>query len=261
MRFLGVDLAWSPRNTSAGAALSWDGEKAALVAWRDNLRDDADVAAWVVAQAGAGGAVVAFDAPLIVPNETGMRPCDRELTRVFRRYHAGTHPANRRRLRQYGGLRGEHLAEMLKRYGFAHPLSLERQSGARVMMEVYPHPAMVVLFGLERILKYKSRPGRIYALRWTELRRYQSYLGSLSTAEPALRLPREIIGHPVEGERGQALKCYEDLLDAVFCAYIALYCWFWGAERCRIFGSLTDGYIVVPWKTSPGGQTVGLDHS
>jgi predicted RNase H-like nuclease len=46
--------------------------------------------------------------------------------------------------------------------------------------------------------------------------------------------------------RGQALKRYEDTLDAVFCAYLAWYCWRWGEERNQQFGKLADGYIVVP---------------
>jgi len=246
MRFLGVDLAWSPRNTSAGAVLHWGGDCATLVAWRDDLTGDADVVAWMMAQAGETDALVAIDAPLIVPNETGVRPCDREITRLFGRYHAGAHPANRRNLGRYGGLRGERLVELLERHGFAHVLNADQQGETRGIMEVYPHPAMVNLFGLGQILKYKSRPGRTYEMRWAELRRYQNHLRALSNAEPAIRLPSEITDRQVEGLRGRALKRYEDLLDAAFCAYIALYCWAWGPTHYRIFGDLANGYIVVP---------------
>jgi predicted RNase H-like nuclease len=42
-------------------------------------------------------------------------------------------------------------------------------------MEVYPHPAMIRWFGLERILKYKR--GTV-AERRREFRRYQSLLHS-----------------------------------------------------------------------------------
>jgi predicted RNase H-like nuclease len=246
MRFLGVDLAWSPRNTSAGAALCWDGDSANLVAWRDDLTDDADVVAWAIAQAGEAGTLVAIDAPLIVPNETGTRPCDREITRQFGRYHAGTHPANRRNLGRYEGLRGERLVDLLEQRGFAHVHRIERRGEVRGVMEVYPHPAMINLFGLDRILKYKARSGRGYEKRWAEFRRYQTYLRALSDSEPSVRLPSEITNRQVESLRGRALKRYEDLLDAVFCAYIALYCWAWGPMRYRIFGDTRTGYIVVP---------------
>lgn len=246
MRFLGIDLAWSPHNTSAGAALRWDGIRAPLVAWRDDLTSDADLVAWVVAQAGEEGVLVAIDAPLIVPNETGTRPCDREITRLFGRYHAGTHPANRRNLGRYSGLRGERLVGLLGEHGFAHVLNVERRGEARGIMEVYPHPAMVNLFGLGQILKYKYRRGRSCATRWAEFRRYQNLLRTLSDVEPSMHLPSEITNRQVEGLRGHALKRYEDLLDAVFCAYIVFYCWFWGPTRYRVFGNLANGYIVVP---------------
>jgi hypothetical protein len=53
---------------------------------------------------------------------------------------------------------------------------------ARLAMEVYPHPAMLRWFGLERILKYKRGP---VGDRRREFRRYQSLLGSCL----ALRFP------------------------------------------------------------------------
>jgi predicted RNase H-like nuclease len=46
--------------------------------------------------------------------------------------------------------------------------------------------------------------------------------------------------------RGATLKCYEDLLDAIVCAYVAYYCWYWGPERYQIFGDLPSGHILIP---------------
>ena len=46
--------------------------------------------------------------------------------------------------------------------------------------------------------------------------------------------------------KGEALKRYEDTLDALFCAYLAWHCWRWGAARNEMFGTLENGYIVVP---------------
>ncbi len=42
------------------------------------------------------------------------------------------------------------------------------------------------------------------------------------------------------------MKRYEDTLDAIFCAYLAWHCWRWGAERNEMFGTMEQGYIVVP---------------
>jgi len=38
----------------------------------------------------------------------------------------------------------------------------------------------------------------------------------------------------------------EDQLDAIVCAFVAMYYWAHGASRCRVFGTFADGYIVTP---------------
>jgi predicted RNase H-like nuclease len=105
---------------------------------------------------------------------------------------------------------------------------------------------MVALFRLDRILKYKARPTISLAQRLEEFQRYQRHLRDLRQAEPQVVLPRSLLSETHLTKRGRALKAYEDQLDAVFCAYIALYYWWWGTERCRIFGDVERGYIVAP---------------
>jgi predicted RNase H-like nuclease len=58
-------------------------------------------------------------------------------------------------------------------------------------------------------------------------------------------LPHEILKADVRIPKGKALKGYEDLLDAVFCAYIAFYYWY-EPEKCLVIGNLNDGYIITP---------------
>lgn len=41
--------------------------------------------------------VVAIDAPLVVPNQTGQRTCERLIGRAFGRFHASAHTSNRTR--------------------------------------------------------------------------------------------------------------------------------------------------------------------
>ncbi len=57
------------------------------------------------------GCIVAIDAPTLVPNETGRRPAEAECQRLFGRYQAGPHPANRSRYK--GDIRGEIIAREL----------------------------------------------------------------------------------------------------------------------------------------------------
>ena len=98
MRFVGIDLAWSDGNTSAAVALALEGDEGRLIAWEDDLGGDDEVYTFVREAVGEGPGLVAVDAPLLVPNEEGARPCDLEVSREFRRDEAGGYPANRRRL-------------------------------------------------------------------------------------------------------------------------------------------------------------------
>ncbi len=115
-------------------------------------------------------------------------------------------------------------------------------------IEVYPHPAMVGLFGLGRVLPYKAKPGRdLESLRAA----FDALLGHLErVAGPTLRLDASQrwaqIRLTVAGARRKSeLRVVEDEVDAIVCAYLA---WLWvtDRERMRVFGDVENGYIVVP---------------
>jgi len=189
---------------------------------------------------------VAIDAPLVVPNAAGRRPGEAELGAVFARHQAGAHPANRGLPVFRAGVRGEDLVAALGQLGFAHRHTIESGAAPRQLTEVYPHAAMVALFGLERTLKYKARPGRSLAERQAAFAAYQGHLRSLAEADPALRNHGTLLDLDVTTLGGTRLKAYEDQLDALLCAYIALYGQRWGSARCRVFGDLAGGAIFTP---------------
>lgn len=244
-RFLGIDLAWSPRNASGVAALVKGASGVELLAC-DVVGSDTAILEFVAAYTGSSPAIIAVDAPLWVPNLNGRRPAEAELAAAFRRFDAGPHPANRRLLAFDGVVRGEALVAALARRGFVHAPAISAALPARQVVEVFPHPAMVAIFGLPRILKYKARPGRSAELRFAELDRYRQLLGGLAAADPPLQGAAPLLAEEPRQLRGQALKHYEDRLDALFCAYIAAYAYRWGSARCRVFGSLRQGYIFTP---------------
>jgi predicted RNase H-like nuclease len=244
MRFIGIDLAWSERNSSAGAVIHLVKTGRGKVIPPANIGGDEEIIGFVKDAAGDEGALVAIDAPLIVPNERGSRPVDRLITKLFGRFDAGAYPANRSRMG--GRVRGEEIVHLLEELGFYHHPLIEKQEEMRQVFEVYPHPAMLSLFGLDRTLKYKARKGRSYEYRIREFERFREHLRSLAKAEPGVVMPADLINRDLEGMRGRALKDYEDLLDAILCAYIAYYCWYWGPERYEIYGDMETGYIVVP---------------
>lgn len=244
MNFIGLDLAWSVRNPSGGAVVALEGgggrlSEAAL------LGDDAEVLAFLDRHADPG-CIVAIDAPLTVPNVGGRRPAEADLGAVFGRFQAGAHPTNRLRVGDASGsVRGERLVAALQERGFVHDPRLVAGEQARRVVEVYPHPAMVSLFGLARTLKYKNKGQDKVILHgaWAAL---HAHLRALETAEPPLHGLDTLLGTDTTALRGRGLKNHEDRIDAVVCAYIALYAWHWGAARTEIFGTLEGGYILSP---------------
>ncbi len=242
---IGLDLAWSPRNATGAAVLRGDAHGATL---HDSgiVQHDDEIIAYVVAHATTPTVLVAVDAPLCVPNTSGRRVAEHELAQVFAPYQAGAHPANRRLLTYNGAVRGETLVAALAAHGFHETAAIAAGQPGRTITEVYPHAAMIGIFDLPRTLKYKARPNRTLAERQAAWQHYQQLLASLQQATPALHGHTELVAQPVAALRGKHLKHYEDRVDALFCAYVALYAYHWGAARCRTFGTLADGHIFAP---------------
>jgi len=239
---IGVDLAWSPRNPTAAVALRWAGDRWELAAWAEALGSDAEILAFV-APYREGPCIIGIDAPLIVPNETGSRPCDRRIAARFGRHHAGGYPVNRRWLRSFGGLRGEALAQALMAWGFRLQPPPAPRAPVRAVLEVFPHPAAITLFGLRRIIRYK----RLRRDRWVRgLRRWHRQLLTLEAFDPPVRWPASWRTPPQAAPGRRALKAWEDSLDAAFCAYIAGYVWFHGPAGYEEIGDLQTGLIILP---------------
>ena len=239
MYFVGVDLAWGVRNPTGVAAVDADGRLVHLTA----VRDDADVLAAMSAYV-QGDCVVGCDAPLVVTNPTGQRPAEAALNRDFRRFEAGTHPCNTGKPEFADGPRAGRLAGALG-------LDLDpRASAARRAIEVYPHAATVALFRLGRTLKYKAKAGRSLDQLRSQLLVLMDGVESFAHADVPMRvqhhegwieLRRQVVG----AERKSDLRRAEDPVDAVVCAYVALY----AARRpddVTVYGDVATGCIVTP---------------
>lgn len=244
--FIGIDLAWSPRRQSGAAVVIGDAQGGRLLAPPQLLGDDRAIVDYIARHGGSGPAVVTVDAPLLVPNQHGRRMAEAAIDAAFRVYEAGAHPANRRLLSYDGNIRGETLVAHLRELGFSYSDRIDAGERRRIVVEVFPHPAMVALFGLPRTLKYKARPQRPIELRHAEWRRYQRYLIELTRADPPLHGHQALLELDPASLGPGALKGYEDRIDALFCAYIGLYAARWGATRCRVFGNLEQGSIFTP---------------
>ncbi|MEL6330984.1 MAG: DUF429 domain-containing protein, partial [Cyanobacteria bacterium J06626_26] len=204
MYFLGVDLGWQTGPTGV-CCLQLTAATLSLVTL-DRLTTHSDVLTWITHQVPANiPAMVAVDAPTIIPNPTGMREPDRLAHKYFGKYHAGCYPANQSsvfapRLLAFG--------QALTDQGFGHAPTLEPRQPGRYQIEFFPHPAMVHLFGLSRILKYKKGP---IAQRRQQLEKLRSLLlKHLPNHTPRLELHQL----PTIPQGGAALKAVEDQLDS-----------------------------------------------
>ncbi|MCG7285664.1 DUF429 domain-containing protein [Cellulomonas sp. ACRRI] len=230
---VGLDLAWSTGVTGLAVV-----DDAGRLLDSGSCRTDDEIAAWLGRLDGTV-AVVGVDAPLVVPNATGQREAERAIGRAFGAYGASAHTANRG---TSGGAdpRAWRLAE---RFGWAvDPATPVGGAGRTVCLEVYPHPALVALFGLPYRLDYKRGP--------RERRRagFAALVGHLESV-PGLRVGdsprwahlRAVVADPGPGD----LDRVEDELDAVLCAHLA---WLWHHRpgALVVYGSADAGYVVAP---------------
>ncbi len=242
MHFIGLDLAWGELKPTGVAVIESTADGGRLV-YAGAATDDDSIRA-ALAPYVRGDCVVGIDAPLIVTNPTGQRPAERQLNADFARFQAGAHPTNTGKPEFSGTPRGARIATALG-------LDIAPDSAAsRRAVEVYPHAAAVALFRLGRTLKYKAKPGRTATGLRAELLRLMEHIEELAQATPVLRVAdsddwahlREVVE---KAGRKSELRTAEDPVDAVLCAYVAMF-----ATRrptdVTTFGDAETGYIVTP---------------
>jgi predicted RNase H-like nuclease len=208
----------------------------------ESVRTDAEIMDFLAPYA-AQLAVVAVDAPLIVTNPTGQRPCECQVTAVSGRYGAGTHPANTSNS-LFDPPRGATLAALM---GWSIDPAHRGQPGEAVCLEVYPHPAMVRLFSLPYTIPYKGKRGRdLPALKAA----YEVLLDAMERHVPELDLKSSqrwaaLRAAAAAAQRKAGLERIEDEVDAIVCAHLA---WLWGNRpgALQVYGDVSSGYIVAP---------------
>jgi predicted RNase H-like nuclease len=235
MYFVGLDLAWGEKKQTGIAAIDADGRLLHV----GIAQDDASIID-AVAPYTSDECLVAIDAPLIVKNPSGYRPAETAYNRDFQKFDAGAYPANTENP-LFNPPRGALLAAALD-------LDLNPASNAtRRAIEVYPHPATVVMFGLEKTLKYKKGA---FDDRRRELLKLMTLIEGLDDATPRLRANRSVswveLRRRVEAATKLAqLDRDEDAVDAVLCAYTALY-WYSRPDDVTVYGDYDTGYILTP---------------
>jgi len=248
VKFVGLDLAWGERSRTGVAVLDEEGRLSRC----SSVVPDAEIEAALPPLGTA--VVVAVDAPLIVRNETGQRLCEKRVGQLYGYAHASAHTSNRSRALFRPEPRGARLAA---RFGWDMDPHVRPGENTSVCIEVYPHPAMVVLFGLQRVIPYKAKPGRDlrflreqHLILLDHMERTCGALLHLDESDDWRRLRDGVRS----ATRKVDLRVVEDQVDAVFCAFLA---WMWTDERDAMqvlpeehdgIGdeNLDQGYIVTP---------------
>jgi predicted RNase H-like nuclease len=163
--------------------------------------------------------LVAIDMPLSHAPIIGRRPCDNAVSRAYGARKCGTHTASALR----PGPISDALTAAFGACGY--PLRTEAIDTPGII-EVYPHPALVELSGARVRLPYKlSRSAQYWPALSSEQRRLQLYcqwsdivalletrIDGVAAALPALE----------PGASGLNAKAYEDKIDAIVCAWVAI---------------------------------------
>jgi predicted RNase H-like nuclease len=169
--------------------------------------------------------LVAIDMPMARCPIIGRRPSDGCVSIAYGKRHAATHSPSAKRP-------GEISDSLRKGFEVAgYPLQTNEELGAargRGLIEVYPHPALIEFLGASRRLEYKAsktlkywpklspeeRRAKLFSVWCAVVEVLDRRIGGVAAA---LRLPDA-------DHKGWWLKAYEDKLDAVVCAAVAIAC-------------------------------------
>lgn len=250
MYFVGIDLAWSDRNLT-GICIGYEENNKLEIIDISIERSNQDIINFIEKNVENKSAIITIDSPIIVPNYENSRIAERELNKDFRKFNAGAHPANRKRLSSWtGAIRGEQLAKYFESKGYVQKeIDKNNNEPLKRVYEVFPHPANVSLFQLDIIFQYKAKQKRDYNFRYKEFRKYLNSIISLEETKdkPRMKIPDTIKNEKIENLIGKKLKKYEDKLDSILCSYIGYY-YFKKPNNCKIYGNFKEGYILTPIK-------------
>lgn len=203
-----------------------------------SLRAHEDILSWLARSRGRMGAILAVNAPVIVENATGIRPCDELLLTHFGAHHVDEYHVN-----TINASHPRTIGRALMRMGFDPDPSAP---GDRIV-ETCNQATQILLLELDRPVRMKTGP---VGARKEAVARYREMLATLlGEASPALRSSPALEGLlrvDLAGCNGTRIGELEEQLEAVLSAYTAAYLHIRGPESCAFLGDLRDGYILLP---------------
>ena len=167
---------------------------------------------------GARVDLVAVDMPMARHPVVGRRPSDKAISSNYGAKRAATHSPS--------ASRPGAVSDTLRADFEAHGYALCTCAPARGLIEVYPHPALIEFLEAGTELEYKA--GKIAAYwrndspdaRHRKLREVWARI--VEGLERRIKGVKDALPPPAPRIRGWRLKAYEDKLDAVVCAAVAI---------------------------------------
>jgi predicted RNase H-like nuclease len=205
-----------------------------------------------------GGEVstVTVDMPVSLVPFDSRRVGDNLISSEYGRYGCGTHTPNKDRP---GRLGADLTRAFAKRgYGVAGADAVPGES--RALVEVYPHPALLVLLGEEYRVKYKAGKARKF---WPELTAGERRAAVVTVWGRIREVLRSVISGidlplPTATEATTmtttALKRYEDTLDALVCGWVGME---YLEGHCTAFGDASAA-IWAPAMARPTSRPQGV---
>ena len=246
VRVLGVDLAWATakhtalQNETGVVAVELDGSVVSA-GWTRGIDE---TVAWMVANA-TDETLAMIDAPLVVTNDEGQRPCETHVGQCYGRWQVFANSTNRCST----NLGGSQLREQLEDLGWKYDSGLTGPpAGGLIVSECYPFTALVgaAEFGYE---EERPRYKRFDSSLEASLRRRRRAdvcddlvrrIGHLSEANPRIDLRSHAVTRALLSEQSpihdRDYKHREDLIDAIVCAWTGLLWLEFGVVRCQVLG-------------------------
>lgn len=246
-RYLGLDLAWAPRQSSGGAVMESDENGVLRLKSTASLRAHEDILSWLARSRGRHGCIVAVNAPIIVENTAGQRPCDQQLHEHFARnfvdeYHVNIANASHPRT----------IGRAMMRMGF----DPDPQTDGDRVVETYNQATQVLLFDLDRPIRLKIGP---VGARKDAVARFRELLvEKLDDATPPLEMSPaldELVNADLPASNGSRVGALEEQLQATLAAYTAAFLDMRGPNACAFLGDLNEGYVLLPTSRHPDGGT------